>query len=274
MNRKIKRTILHIFLIAVATFQIVPIIIIAFNSFRTDKEIKKFPIGFPTQANIDNFLEAWRIGGYSRAYLNSITVSIVTTLIVLIFSMLMGYFIAKTNIRIKNFLIIYFGVAMSIPLLSYLAPLYYNFSELGLVNNRMGLILIYIAMNLPFNILLARTFILGIPNELSEAAVIDGCTTFQIIGKIIIPLSKPIVTTIALIVFVSTWNEFTVANTFLQDTVLKTVSTRYVLFVAEKGSNLAMIYTAGMISMIPIVFVFILLQNYFVEGMTAGSIKS
>lgn len=274
MNRKIKRTILHIFLIAVASVQIIPIIIIAFNSFRTDKEIKKFPIGFPTQANIDNFLEAWRIGGYSRAYLNSITVSIVTTVIVLLFSMLMGYFVAKTNIRIKGLLIIYFGVAMSIPLLSYLAPLYYGFSEFGLVNNRMGLILIYIAMNLPFNILLARTFILGIPNELSEAAVIDGCSTFQILGKIIVPLSKPIVTTIALIVFVNTWNEFTVANTFLQDTVLKTVSTRYVLFVAEKGSNLAMIYTAGMISMIPIVFVFILLQNYFVEGMTAGSIKS
>jgi raffinose/stachyose/melibiose transport system permease protein len=258
----------------VALFQIVPIIIIAFNSFRTDKEIKKFPIGLPTQANINNFLDAWRIGGYSRAYFNSIIVSILTTLIVLVFSLLMGYFIAKTNIRIKNFLIIYFGVAMSIPLLSYLAPLYYRFSEMNLVNNRIGLILIYIAMNIPFNVLLARTYILGIPNELSEAAVIDGCTTFQIINKIIFPLSKPIVTTIALIVFVSTWNEFTVANTLMQDTLLKTVSTRYVLFVAEKGSNLAMIYTAAMISMIPIVFIFILLQNYFVDGMTAGSIKS
>ncbi|MBP1754545.1 MAG: ABC-type sugar transport system, permease component [Firmicutes bacterium] len=274
MKPKFKRIILHLFLIIVAFFQIVPIVIITFNSFRTDKEIKKFPIGFPTQININNFIDAWKIGGYARAYLNSITVSIITTLIVLLFAMLMGYFIAKTKIRIKNFLIIYFGVAMSIPLLSYLAPLYYGFSEMNLVNSHVGLILIYIAMNLPFNILLARTYILGIPNELSEAAVIDGCTTFQIIGKIIFPLSKPIATTIALIAFVSTWNEFTVANTFLQDTVLKTVSTRYVLFVAEKGSNLAMIFTAGMISMIPIVFVFVLLQNYFVEGMTAGSIKS
>jgi raffinose/stachyose/melibiose transport system permease protein len=129
-------------------------------------------------------------------------------------------------------------------------------------------------MNIPFNVLLARTYILGIPNELSEAAVIDGCTTFQIINKIIFPLSKPIVTTIALIVFVNTWNEFTVANTLMQDTLLKTVSTRYVLFVTEKGSDLAMIYTAAMISMLPIVLIFILLQNYFIDGMTAGSIKS
>ncbi len=274
MKKKIKRIILNLVLIIVAFCQIVPIVIIAFNSFRTDKSIKKFPIGLPNQANFDNFINAWNIGGYTRAYINSIMVSVITTLIVLTLSMLMGYFMAKSNIRIKNSLLVYFGVAMSIPLLSFLAPLYFGFSELDLVNRHLGLILIYIATNLPFNILLSRTFILGIPNELSEAALIDGCGIFQIIGKIIFPLSKPIVTTIALIVFVSTWNEFTIANTFLQESVLKTVSTRYVLFVTEKGADLAMIFTAAMISMLPIVLVFILLQNYFVEGMTAGSVKA
>ncbi len=86
-------------------------------------------------------------------------------------------------------------------------------------------------------------------------------------------MAKPIITTIALIVFVTTWNEFTVANTFLQSPELKTASTRYVLFVGERGSDMSMIYTAGVVTMLPIVAVFLFLQNYFIEGMTSGSLK-
>lgn len=273
MRKKSKERILHVILSIVAIIQILPLVIVLFNSFRTDKDIKRFPVGFPTQINFDNYIRAWKTGGYTQAFGNSLFVSVIATLIVLVISVLVGYFLAKSTIKLKNAFIVYFGVALSIPLLSYLAPLYYSFSKLNLVNTHWGLILIYIAINLPFNILLARTFILGIPNELSEAAVIDGCNTFDIITKIIFPLAKPIVTTITLIVFVATWNEFTVANTFLQEATLKTVSTRYVLFVTERASDLSMIYTAGIITMLPIVVIFILLQNYFIEGMTSGSIK-
>lgn len=271
--RKKEQVFLHIFLAFTAVVQAIPLIVVLFNSFRTDKEIKKMPVGLPSQFNLDNYIKAWNIGGYSKAYLNSLFVSICTTIVVIVFAILMGYFLAKSNVRIKNALLVYFGVALSIPLLSYLAPLYYRFAEMDLVNNHVGLIFIYIAINLPFNILLARTYIIGIPNEISEAAVIDGCGTFRTIARIIVPLSKPIITTIALISFVSAWNEFTVANTFLQDAELKTVSTRYVLFVSERGSELDMIFTAAMISMLPIVIVFVLLQNYFVDGMTSGGVK-
>jgi len=134
-------------------------------------------------------------------------------------------------------------------------------------------VIIFIATNLPFNILLARTFVLGIPRELEEAATIDGCSLPGIIRRIIFPMAKPVVTTIALIVAVTTWNEFTVASTFLQSKELKTAATRFVLFVGERGSDLSMVYTAAMVTMIPIVILFIALQNYFIEGMTSGSIK-
>jgi raffinose/stachyose/melibiose transport system permease protein len=274
MKKKYRQLIFRTMLSIVALFQMIPLVVIVFNSFRLDKEIKRFPVGLPTQFNLTNYINAWKVGGYSQAYFNSILVSAISTFFIVAMSILMGYFLAKSKIRLKNHITLYFGIAMSIPLFSFLAPLYYRFSEMNLINRHSGLILIYIAINLPFNVLLARTYISEIPNEISEAAVIDGCSTFQIIGRIIYPLSKPIVTTIALISFVSTWNEFTVANTFLQDAVLKTVSTRYVLFVAERGSDLAMIFTAGMISMLPIVIVFVLLQNTFVEGMTAGSVKA
>jgi len=273
IGKKRNKVILYTILSIIALLQLFPLILTLFNSFRTDGAIKKFPVGFPTEPNIDNFIKAWKIGGYTKAFSNSFTISIVTTVIIMFVSIIAGYFLVRSNLKIKNLLFVYFGIALSIPIFSYLVPLYYTFSTLNLVNSKVGLIMIYVAIHIPFNTLLARTFILGIPRELDEAAIIDGCSTYQILARIIFPLAKPIMSTIALIVFVATWNEFTLANTFLQQPMLKTAATRYVLFVGERGSDLSMVYTAGIITMLPIIIAFFVLQNFFIDGMTSGSIK-
>ncbi len=272
-RRKIARLCTVAFLSAVALLQLAPLFVTFLNSLRSDKELKHFPIGFPTQIHAHNYLRAWNVGGYARAFLNSIMVSVATTLVVILCAIFVGYFMARVRSRFLNLVTLYFGVALSIPVFSFLVPVYYGFSELGLVNTLTGVILIFIATNLPFNVLLSRTFILGIPRELDEAATIDGCSSYSVIRRIIFPMAKPIITTIALIVAVTTWNEFTIANTFLQSKELKTASTRFVLFVGERGSDLSMIYTAAVVTMLPIVALFIALQNYFIEGMTSGSIK-
>lgn len=271
--RRINHIFVYSFLILVALLQLSPLLATLFNSFRSTKDITKFPIGFPSQYNLENYIEAWKVGEYTRAFANSIIVSSVSTISVVLMAIIAGFFLARSNFKIKDYIITYFGVALSIPVFAFLVPVYFSFSELGLVDHLFGLILLFIAINMPFNILLSRTYILGIPRELDESATMDGCSVYQIIWNIIFPISKPIITTIALIVFVTTWNEFTVANTFLQSPELKTASTKYVLFVGERGSDLSLVYTAGIVTMLPIVAVFISLQNYFIEGMTTGSIK-
>ena len=272
-NKKISTTVLYIFLIALAIIQITPLLAALMNSLRTNADIKKVAVAFPFHPQFSNFGKAWNIGGYFNAFTNSMLVSISSSLVVLVFSIAGGYFLSRSNNKFSKYLLVYFGVSLSIPTFSFLVPLYYSFANLNLINTHVGLILIYIAMNLPFNILLASTFISQIPQALDEAAIIDGCSTYQVIGKIIFPLSKPVITTILLISFVNTWNEFTLANTFLQKPELKTAATKYVLFVGERGSDLSMIYTAGIITMLPIVILFFLLQKYFIDGMTSGSVK-
>lgn len=273
IRRRVSREAIALALSAVAFLQLVPLVAALLNSLRSDKELKRFPIGIPLELRFDNYVRAWNVGGYSRAFLNSILVSVGVTLTVIFASIVAGYFLARVKSRFMNFVVVYFGVALSIPVFSFLVPVYYGFSELGLVNTLVGVVLIFVGTNLPFNILLSRTFILGIPKELDEAATIDGCSTYAVIRRIVFPMAKPIVTTIALIVAVSTWNEFTIANTFLQSKELKTAATRFVLFVGERGSDLSMIYTAAVVTMLPIVGLFLALQNYFIEGMTSGSIK-
>lgn len=272
-SRKMHTIILYIALILLAAVQITPLLAALMNSLRTNAEIKKVAVAFPFHPQFSNFLKAWTIGGYFDAFTNSIFVSISSSLVVLVFSIIGGYFLSRTNLKFSKFLLVYFGVSLSIPTFSYLVPLYYSFANMNLINTRVGLILVYIAMNLPFNIMLASTFIGQIPKALDEAAIIDGCSTYQVIGRIIFPLAKPVITTILLISFVNTWNEYTLANIFLQKPDLKTAATRYVLFVGERGSDLSMIYTAGIITMLPIVFLFFLLQKYFIDGMTSGSVK-
>jgi len=273
IRKQTKTVLAYILLSFIAMVQMSPLVATLLNSFRTNGAIKKSPIGLPDSLNFSNYIKAWVTGGYSRAFLNSFKVSLSVSVLVLFGSMIAGFFLARSDIKLKKYLLLYFGVALSIPVFSFMVPLYFAFANLNLVNSHLGLILVYIATNLPFNILLARTFIVGIPKTLDEAAIIDGCSTYQLLWKIIFPLSKPIITTIILIIFVSTWNEFTLANTFLQKSILKTASTKYVLFVGERGSDLSMIYTAGMITMVPIIAAFFILQNYFIDGMTSGSIK-
>ncbi len=287
IGNKYKKIFIYVVLSIVAILQASPLIIALLNSFRTNGEIKKSPIGIPTSINVDNYVNAWVMGKYDTAFYNSLKVSVIVTIIVFILSLVMGYFLAKSTFKLGNIIVLYLGVALSIPLFAYMVQLYYSFSSIGvflqkfgfdsgdfsLINSHVGIIIIYIAMNLPFNILLARNFIMDIPDALIEATVIDGGSTFDIIAKIIFPLSKPIITTILLIVFVVTWNEFTIANTFLQEMELKTVATRYVLFVGERSVDMSMVYTAGIITMLPIIVVFVGLQNYFIDGMTAGSLK-
>lgn len=272
-KKQIKKTILYIFLTIVAILEITPLLVALLNSFRTNAEIKRMAIGLPTSLNFENFINAWKLGDYGTAFLNSIIISLATCLIVLICALISGYFLSRLNNKYTRFLNVYYGVALSISIFSYMIPLYYSFSKLNMINSRLTVILIYIAINLPFNIFLAQTFISGIPKTLDEAAIIDGCTTYQLIWRIITPLAKPIITTIILIVFVTTWNEFTIANTFLQVPEAKTAATRYVLFSGQRGSDLSLIYSAGIITLLPIVLIFIFLQNYFIDGMTSGSIK-
>lgn len=274
MKRKtINKTILYLLLSIIAVIHITPILIAILNSLRTNAEIKKVAIGFPQTLQFKNYLSAWKIGEYSTAFINSIIISIAASILVLIFSIIAGYFISRNKNKFTKLLNIYFGVSLSLSIFSYMIPLYYSFSKLNMINSKLTVILIYLATNLPFNLILAQTFISGIPKSLDEAATIDGCNPFQIIWKIITPLARPIVTTIILIVFVTTWNEFTIANTFLQLPEAKTAATRYVLFSGQRGSDLSLIYSAGIITLLPIILIFMFLQNYFIEGMTSGSVK-
>lgn len=273
ISSRIFKCFVHVFLILLVMFQLFPVIAVLFNSLRHDSAIKALPLSFPESFYLGNYPETWIRGGYATAFISSIRVGLSVVIIVVICAGLAGYALSRLNIPGKNFFISYFLLGMAIPAFLYIAPTFFTFARLGLVNTHLGLIIIYSAIFLPFNILLMRTFMLGIPRELEEAALVDGCNETQVLLRITTPLAKPIITTIALITFLWTWNEFMWANTFISSDALRTVATRFFRFVSEYSLNLALVFTAGAISLGPILILYLFLQKAFIEGMTQGAVK-
>jgi raffinose/stachyose/melibiose transport system permease protein len=222
---------------------------------------------------INNWPDTWKIGGYGIAYINSLITATLVIIIVLTIVGLGAYALSKLRFVGRDFFIAYFFVAISLPGFLYIVPDYFMFNRLHLINTRFALVLLYTAGQIPFNMLLLRTFLAGIPRELEEAAKIDGCNELSVFVRITVPIAKTIFLTIAILVFVGTWNEFLWANTFISDELLKPVSTRYVKFVGQYSSNMARIYTASAITILPIIVLYVLFSRRFIEGMTSGSVK-
>jgi raffinose/stachyose/melibiose transport system permease protein len=268
-----KKWILHLTLSIIIILHLIPIVSMLINSLRSNESIKIKLFDFPRELLFQNYADTWIKGEYLIAFRNTFIIDIAVVLIVLVVNGLASYGLTKLNVYGKSFLTGYFVAALSIPPFAFIVPLYFMFQKIGLVNNLTGIILIYAAISIPFNLLIMRAFFIGIPRELEEAAKIDGCSEMGSIRYITLPLAKPILTTVALIVFVNSYNEFLFANTFLQDDNIRTVALRFFNFVGKYQSDLAYVFASGCITLIPIIILYLFLQRSFIEGMTQGGLK-
>lgn len=262
-----------VFLVLMALFAVIPLLQVLINSFRSDSEVKLMPIGLPKEFTLQNYKDTWQIGEYGIAYINTLLIAAFVIVAVLVIVGLGAYALSKLEFKLRGFMTAYFFVAISLPSFLYIVPDYSILNRIGLIDTRFGLAIIYIAMQIPFNMLLLRTFLAGIPRELEEAAKIDGCNELNSFLRVTVPIAKPMFLTIALLVFVNVWNEYLWSNTFISTDALKTVATRFVRFTGQYGSNMARIYTASVISMAPVIVLYLLFSRRFIEGMTSGSVK-
>ena len=263
----------YVFLFGMLLFALVPLLQVFINSFRSDREVKTMPLGLPKQWVFNNYPETWKIGGYGQAYINSLLIAAVVIVVVLAVAGLGAYSISKLEYKGRGFFNAYFFVAISLPGFLYIVPDYFIFNKLHLIDTRVGLMLVYIAMQIPFNMLLLKTFLAGIPRELEEAAKIDGCNELDSFMKITLPIAKPMFLTVAILVFVNVWNEYLWSNTFVTTEIIKPVATRFVKFTGEYGSDMAKIYPASVITIAPVIILYLLFSRKFIEGMTSGSVK-
>lgn len=274
MDSRLNRT-LCLTLIGVALFvSLLPIALAVMNALKTTVEISTNPLAPPSQFQWGNFARAWNNASLGPSLLHSAQVAGLTIVLVCVTAAPCAYVLARQQGRGFRFLTFYFMASITVPVQLYLYPLYFIFAKLGLVNSIPAVAVIYTAMFSPFSIFLLRTYVLAIPHALEEAAEVDGATPWQKFFYVILPMMRPGLLTVAIIVGLNAWNEFVIAVTFLQNDNNVTAIVKFYNLTGQYSTDWGEMLAAAVIIVLPVVLVFVLLQRRFIDGMTAGAVKS
>jgi ABC-type glycerol-3-phosphate transport system permease component len=260
-----------------ALLQLYPIFWMVMSALKPEGEITLYPLSLPSSLHPENFLDAWA-GGISKApigryFINSVIVTSLTVPILLFVSALAGYGLARFRPVGSR---LYFGallVLVAVPAQAFLLPLWFLMGDLGLRNNYLGLVLVYVALGFPFSVVLLRSFFRSFPHEIVEAALVDGCSQLGAFVRVVLPISRGALTSVAINNMVWIWNELLFALILMNKVDMKTLPLGVSTFTSEYTVDWRLTYAALVIASLPPVILFLLLQRHVTKGMTLGSIK-
>lgn len=260
-------------LIAIAAGTIFPLIWLVTTSLRPQNTIFTGPI-FPRHLTFAAYPRAWVSTDYAIHFLNSVWITCATVAGVVVFSALAGYAFAKLRFPFKNVLYVALLATLMMPATSLIIPLYLQLRTIGLLNNQGGLVVLYVSSSAPFSMFLMRAFFETLPDELIQAARIDGAGELQVFRRVVLPLARPGLATVIIFQFLQTWNEFIYANTVLRDTGKLPLQPVLFSLVGQYNTDWPTL-TAGLtMSIIPVILVYVWMQRQFVAGLTLGAVKS
>ena len=252
---------------------IYPVIWIIYSSMKTKDEFMLNIMSLPSSLNLDNYVTAFFDGEMYIYFVNSIFNSVLTVALVIFISFSIGYALSRFNFRFRNVIYTLFLAGIMIPIYSLIVPLFVQFRSLELTDKLGTLILPYVAIRLPLAIFLFESFIRTVPRELDEAAYIDGTNTFYTMWRIIFPLCKPVTATVLILTFLDTWNEFPFALVLLTQRSLRTLPVGLTDFYGQYTTEYTTLMAALVLSMLPVIIVYLAFRNKIIQGMTAGAVK-
>jgi raffinose/stachyose/melibiose transport system permease protein len=275
MKRKIniKFAVVYLVLTLYSLYTMYPIILMIITSFRANLEIMQNPVGLPREPIVAGFVTLFQKENFGLFFANSLFVSLVSSIILLVVSILLAYVISRYKTKISDFLYFFFLAGMMIPLRLGLLSLNDLLYKLGLIDSLWGLIFIYVAQNIPFTMFILTGFIQMIPVSMEETAYIDGANTWQVLWKVIVPLIKPAVATTVVYNFVPIWNDVFYPLIFISTKERRTLMQTVTLFFGQYLTNWNLVFSALTVACVPVIIVYIFCSRYLIEGMMAGAIK-
>ena len=270
-----KTLLTHVILLVIGLAWIYPFLWMISASFKSQKEFFDNRLGLiPKEPTFDNVLRIWEKANFETYFFNTVTVTVFVVLLVLVMTMLSGYTLGRYDFIGKKVIMAVFLSSIAIPIVSTIIPTYEVVKSLNLVGTRLGLILAQAGGAHVIFLLLFSSFFKQVPGELEDAARADGCNFFETFFHIMMPLSRPIATTVVIMETIWTWNAFMLPLVLtLNNPASRTLAVGLYAFRGENTVDWTGIAAGGTIAVIPIIVLFIFLQRYFVEGI-AGAVKS
>jgi raffinose/stachyose/melibiose transport system permease protein len=253
---------------------LMPFVWIWFSAFKSAREIAADPFSPPTSLDPTNLVKAWTVGNFSNYMLNTVIYSVAIVSGVVLLCCLAGYALAMLPLPGRNWIFVLFLLGLMVPFQSVMIPLYYLLRDIRILETYWAFIIPGIAIRLPFGIFLMRGFFRGLPPELGDAARTDGANEWQVFRQVMLPLSWPGLATLVVFQFMWTWNEFAMPLIYVQRDALRPISLGTMFFFGRFTADRGLIAAGATIAMIPIVILYLLLQRRFIEGITAGALKS
>jgi len=276
MNKKkkeqISKILIYIMLVALTILMLVPFVWMVSASLQLNKDVFKYPFEWiPSKPVWQNYIDIWTKIPLATFVFNTTKLTVIITFLQLFTSSFAAYAFSKLDFKFKNVLFLSYIATIAIPWQVYMVPQFIMMRGLHLADTHLSLILLQAFS--AFGVFLMRQFYMSIPNSLLEAARIDGYSEYKIYANIMLPLSKPALSTLTIFTFVTVWNDFMGPLIYLNSEKLKTIQVGLRMFISQYSAEYSLIMAASLISLIPVLIIFLALQRFFVEGVAATGVK-
>ncbi|MDQ0197994.1 carbohydrate ABC transporter permease [Neobacillus ginsengisoli] len=252
---------------------LVPFYYVFSNSLKPFADILTNTSSLPKVLEFQNYVNAFEKLDYLKVFSNSLMITIASNAVLVVFCSMAAYMLVRTKKKISNVIFMTFVAAMIIPFQSIMIPLMKTAGNFGLLNSIWGLVIMYLGFGSGMTIFLYHGFIKGIPVELEEAAIIDGCSRFGVFWRIVFPLLKPITVTIVILNSLWIWNDFLLPSLVLQDPELRTIPLATFFFFGQFTKQWDLALAALVMGIVPLLIFFFAMQKHIIKGITSGSIK-
>lgn len=243
------------------------------SSFKTTRDIIRSPLSLPKEFNFDTYIDVWVNKGFYRYFLNSLILTSLSMFFVVLLGSMAGFGLSRYQFKGNTLLYMLFLSGIMLPLKAAIIPLFMIVRTLNIMNHPLSVLFIFIAMGIPSTVFILSGFMKSIPQELEQAARIDGCSDFRIYSQIIMPICMPSIALVTIYNAVPIWNDFFFPLVFLRNDTYKTLPLGLSSFIGQHSTKWELLFTGLCIAIIPMIVLYLFMSKYFIKGMTSGAIK-
>lgn len=267
------QVIIFILCLVLAVLFIFPVLFAFMSAFKSNGDILKNPVGLPTSLYIQNFIDLFQKSDFFTAIIHTVILTGVSEVLIIFIVPMSAYAIERRSSKATRFIYTFFLAGMMIPFHLYMFPLFKEMKIFGIFGNLVGPIVCYVSGSIAFGTLLYCSFLKGVPLEIEEAAMIDGCNPFQTFWKVTFPLLGPCTASMVVLNGLGIWNDYLMPYLVLPSGQAKTITVEIASFVGQFTARWDIVFAGTVISIVPALIIFCIFQKYFVKGITAGAAK-
>ncbi len=263
----------HAVLIAASLIALFPLLLIVSTALKTSDDVMLNPFGLFSSFSSENLDTAWNVGGFSNYVVNSLLLAVPSTLLVVVLSTTAGYAFARLPFPGRKIVFNLVILGLLVPFFTYMIPLYFQMRGMGLLNSLVGVNLVLTSTGLAFGTFFMKAFFSDLPGELEEAARIDGASEWQIFARVMLPLVGSSMGALAVFTFLQNWNNFLVPLLYIPNGSFRPLTTGLYLFLGGRSVDIGPLAAAALITIVPVMVLFIALQRQVMQGFLSGAVK-